>query len=242
VFRATAALPKKGDVDVALKVYHSDEYEERSAREVRALKAVNGPTIARIEDAGSVVIRGNKCPYVMTSFVQGEVLASRLSGGSVTPGVTAGIGRDIALAIGLMWEARTVHRDIKPSNIMLGADGRAVLIDLGIARHLSLDSITTTGVAWGTPGYLSPEQARAVRQLSCASDVFSLGIVLQECLVGQHPTGRRQQLLIKGGPRTATVRADVPGPLADVIDSMVRVKPHFRPSPGVLVQLFTSLL
>lgn len=240
VFKAVATT-KSGTV-VALKIYHPDQIEERSAREVKALKALRGETIVSLQSSGVVRIRGEKCPYLATTFVDGEVLSSRIARGALDVPMLARIGHDVALAIDLMWGARIVHRDIKPSNIMLATDGRAVLIDLGLARHLSLQSLTSTGRTWGTEGYLSPEQARTLKQLSCHSDVFSLGIVLQECLTGRHPTARRQPLLTNGGPDTATLRSGLPPALVQTINAMVGRQSHTRPLPQAVAAALTALI
>src|SRR5262249_35827038 len=148
---------------------------------------------------GHVNVRGQKCMFVATEFLEGDVLSNVIKRGPLGVKSAARIAADIALAIGALWMERIVHRDIKPQNIMLKHNGRAVLIDLGVARHLSLGALTTVGKTWGTEGYMSPEQANAVRQLSCKSDLFSLGIVLQESVLGTHPTAYNQLALSGGG-------------------------------------------
>lgn len=115
--------------------------------------------------------------------------------------------------------------------------GGFVLIDLGVARHLSLGSLTTMGKTWGSEGYMSPEHAKAARQLSCKSDVFSLGVVLQQCLSGKHPTGFDQMKLMFGGIRTASLCAHAPAELAAIIDRMLEV----RPKPAELVEILRDL-
>ncbi|MEQ1871389.1 MAG: protein kinase [Vicinamibacterales bacterium] len=152
----------------ALKIYVPDaaaQVEERTAREVEALEHIARPTIVTLDGHGTVTIRGDQCRYVCTTFIDGVTLASR----ATTPGIgmpleqVARIGHDIADAVEALWARpyRIVHRDIKPQNIMLSTSGNAVLIDLGIARHTTLESLTLTGGAWGTPGFMSPEQATA---------------------------------------------------------------------------------
>src|SRR6267154_3655815 len=88
---------------VALKVYHPDQVEERSAREVKALRMIRGDTSVRLNSSGTVAIRGEKCPYVATTFVEGDVLSSRIAQGALDVSSTARVGRDIAMAIDLMW-------------------------------------------------------------------------------------------------------------------------------------------
>lgn len=141
VFRAIGSGPTP--VDVALKVYFPtvQGYMERSDREVQALGQVSCPYIVRLHGAGRFPIRGQVCPFVATTFVEGETLSERLSRGPLSPQTTARIGHDVALAIDTLWSARVVHRDVKPSNIMLATGGSAVVIDLGVARHIGLDSL-----------------------------------------------------------------------------------------------------
>ncbi len=213
---------------VAVKIYFADQLEERTAREVDALKKLSGDTIVRFHSEGTCQLRGRDCRYIATSFVEGETVAAALSRGSLSMKQVARVGHDAALAISEMWRHRLVHRDLKPPNIMLAASGRAVVIDLGIVRDLALSPLTTAGKVWGTEGYLSPEQCTG-RPLSCKSDVFALGIVLQQCLLGQHPTGGRQPNLLMGGPPTASLQSGLDPRVCILIDQMVVRYPHLRP-------------
>jgi eukaryotic-like serine/threonine-protein kinase len=237
VFRATSPGETGG---VALKVYFEDQVEERTRREVNALRAMRGPTIVRLVDEGHCHIRGAKCIYIATTFIEGETLATALARGPLLPGEVARIGHDIALAIDEMWQQRVVHRDIKPANIMLTTAGGAVLIDLGLARHLALTSLTSKGKTWGTEGYFSPEQARGLG-LTCRSDIFALGVSLQESLLGRHPTSRRQRDLLSGGPLTASLRPKIPPELVTVIDEMVARSPINRPMPKAVAERLRRL-
>jgi len=169
--------------------------------------------------------------FVATEFIEGEVLSTVACRGCLTANQAARIGRDIALAIAALWNERLVHRDIKPNNIMLARNGRVVMIDLGVARHLSMGALTTLGKTWGTEGYMSPEQAKALRQLSCKSDIFSLGIVLQELLLGRHPTGCNQLALSGGGIKTRALKLTLPIPIEALLDAMLALSPHNRPNP-----------
>ena len=232
VFRAepnsqVSALPQT----VALKIYYPGSLVERTRREVQALARLKCDHIVKLHSDGHIALRGQNCMFVATEFIEGEVLSAVAPGGGRTASQAARVGRDIAVAIAALWSERLVHRDIKPSNIMLARSGRAVTIDLGVARHLSLGAITTLGRTWGTEGYMSPEQATALRQLSCKSDVFSLGIVLQELLLGRHPTGCNQLALSGGGIKTAALRLALPAPLEALLDAMLALRPHSRPNP-----------
>lgn len=216
---------------VAVKVYHSDQLEERLEREISALQKIRGPTLVELCEAGTCTIRGQQCHFLTTTFIDGQPLDAALTtGGAQPPERVARIGHDVARALHLLWEARIVHRDIKPNNVMMTPAGGAVLIDLGVARHIEMTSLTTTGKTWGTSGYFSPEQARGA-PLSCKSDVFALGVLLQECLLGRHPTDRRQNALLNGGMKTDGLRAGLPRFLVRLVDSMVNKSAVLRPSP-----------
>jgi serine/threonine protein kinase len=228
VYRAT---PHGSSDEVALKIYFGDQLDERTAREIAALKRLKGETIVRLHADGAIDIGGNTYNYIATTFIEGDVLSSVLTRRQLSFTEIATIGRDVALAIDELWaNDRIVHRDVKPSNVMLRPDGRAVLIDLGVARHLNLSPLTTAGKTWGTEGYMAPEHARG-KTLSCKADLFALGVLLQECLLQRHPTGGRQLLLMNGGPKTAALHPKAPADLAQIIDAMLDRSPGVRPTP-----------
>jgi eukaryotic-like serine/threonine-protein kinase len=220
---------------IALKIYYADQLEERTEREIEALKLVQVPSLVRLVATGRITIRGLPCIWLETEFIRGESLAAVVARGSLSVSQAATISHDVAIALGALWVRRIVHRDVKPDNIMLRPDGHAVLIDLGVARHIELDSLTTQGKTWGTEGYLSPEQSRAVRSLTCKSDVFALGVVVQESLLGRHPTARRQLQLATGGPATASMQSGLPPDFCAFVDRMVHRDPVRRPTPADVV-------
>ena len=233
VFRtATSAMHPLGrGSHLALKVYFVDQMEERTDREVAALQRIRVETLVRFVDNGRCELREVACMWLETEFIEGESLAGLIVQGPRPISEVARTAHDVALALVAIWDERIVHRDVKPDNIMVTPQGRAILIDLGVARHVDLSSLTTRGRTWGTEGYLSPEQAIARRSLTCKSDVFALGVAAQESILGRHPTQRRQQLLMNGGPNTRGLRAAVPPEFAATIDDMVRRDPVGRPHP-----------
>lgn len=244
MFRASVSAGQGPGVrsPVALKVYYPDQLEERVAREVRALRKLQSDTIARLHDSGHVNIRRSSCPYVATAFIEGTVLAEVLRRKPLDLCTSIVLGRDIATAITVLWSARIVHRDIKPRNVMIASEQRVVLIDLGVARHVALTDLTTAGKSWGTQGYMSPEQANGYRQLSCKSDVFALGIVMQECLLGRHPTAGNQASLMTGGVRTDGILKGIPRAMSNIIDSMLRPQAFQRPLPDEIAAEMRRLL
>jgi serine/threonine protein kinase len=229
VFKAN---PSIADISyVALKIYFPGSVSERAKREVEAMKRITCETLVKLHSSGHVTIRGQRCMFLATEFVNGELLTGIVARGPLIKRKAAQVGHDVALAIEAIWRARIVHRDIKPNNIMHTTNERSVLIDLGVARHLSMSPLTTLGKTWGTEGYMSPEQSLALRTLSCKSDIFSLGIVMQELFLGQHPTGYDQILLANGGIPTATMLPNLDVELIGLLDSMLRINPHLRPNP-----------
>jgi len=237
VFRVEAGVdhPEPPGTPLALKIYAADQLEERTDREIDTLSHLHVDTLVEFVGTGRVTVRGLPCVWLETTFIEGEPLSSILQRGPLPVPQIARIASDIGVVLDRLWERRIVHRDVKPDNIMLRADGRAILIDLGIARYVEMDSLTTAGKTWGTVGYFSPEQFRAVRALTCKSDVFALGVVVQECLLGRHPTARRQPQLVGGGPATAPLAPSLPADFCALVDRMVHRDPVRRPAPSEVV-------
>jgi serine/threonine protein kinase len=232
----------------ALKIYAPDpgaELEERTAREVDALQNIVRPTVVNLDAFGSVGMRGEQCRFVCTTFIEGVTLSNRLQvlGAPMPLDEVARVGYDVADAIEGLWERpyRIVHRDVKPPNVMLSSSGRAVLIDLGVARHTTMDSLTVTGNSWGTQGYMSPEQALGRKALTCKSDVFALGIMLQQCLAGRHPSNGSQRVLTTGPlALTHSFAPSAPAEVAKLIDSMVLKDANRRPMPDQIKSVLSS--
>src|SRR5207237_4355483 len=110
----------------------------------------------------------------------------RATRGSLPPGEIKEILAEVARALAYAHKKEIVHRDIKPDNIMFDEHGHAVVTDFGIAKAASGGKLTGTGMSIGTPHYMSPEQARA-QSLDGRSDLYSLGVVAFQCLVGHVP-------------------------------------------------------
>ena len=228
---------------VALKIYFTNQVQQRTQREVDLMKRIDGDTIVSLVESGEIFIRNAKCIFIATKFIEGNVLSEVIKQGKIDIPKVAKCGYDIAKAIQLLWAERIIHRDINPQNIMFTDEGSAVLIDLGIARHIELETLTAPGFSWGTQGYLSPEQARAVKQLSYKSDIFALGITLQECLAGSHPVNHRQDLLLNGGQvHTNAIRDKVPKPMADIIDAMLQYRTYERPRLNDICKVLESYI
>ena len=223
----------------------------RVLREVNAMETLSHPNLARLLEHGYCYVAGRKSLYLTYEFIEGQSLKQRLKmGGRMIESEVLPIGRDISAAIAALWSQRIVHSDIKPGNIMLRESGGAVLIDLGILRFFEERSGTrdlrpvshfspSMARPWGTVGYLSPEQGRG-ENLSCASDIFSLGVVLLECLLGRHPTNGDQGALADG-IQVSDLRLDVSSAFFAVLEKMLLPIPRERGRIAKLSRYFQML-
>lgn len=169
---------------------------ERFLREIETAARLNHPHILSLHDSGEV----DSLLYYVMPYVEGETLRQRLNRENQLPVDDAmQISREVADALGYAHSLGLVHRDIKPENILFQA-GHAVVSDFGIARAVSASGrqqLTATGVAVGTPAYMSPQQAAGVQELDGRSDLYSLGCVVYEMLVGEPPfTGPNAQAVL----------------------------------------------
>jgi tRNA A-37 threonylcarbamoyl transferase component Bud32 len=169
---------------------------ERFAREVRIAAHLQHPNILQVIEAGDAA----GIPYYITPYVEGDSLADRLHRETVLPIEAAvRIASEVADALALAHGHGIVHRDIKPANILL-AGGHALVADFGIARALDeagAERLTLSGMAMGTPCYMSPEQASGTAPIDPRSDLYSLGCVLYEMLGGDPPfTGPSAQAVL----------------------------------------------
>jgi eukaryotic-like serine/threonine-protein kinase len=207
------------DRPVALKVLHSDLAQtlgpERFQREIRLAARLQHPHILTVHDSGE---DAGQLWFTMP-FVEGESLRDRLRRERQLPVDAAlRIATEAARALAYAHHHGVLHRDIKPENLLLTADGSTLVADFGIARALAGgdDRLTVTGLAVGTPAYMSPEQAAGERQLDARTDIYSLGAVLYEMLAGEPPfTGPTAQAIIAKRfsgevPRVRQVRPSVP--------------------------------
>ena len=242
VFKAEAIVGGSGASKeiVALKVYYPNQMEQRTAREVEALRKLGCRSIVKLHASGPTEMRGQRCRFVATAYIDGEVLSECVAKGPMPSPQVAAIGREISVAITELWSLRIVHRDIKPSNILIRKDSQPILIDLGVARHLAQATLTTAGRTWGTVGYMAPEHMQARRQLTCKADMFPLGITLQECLQGRHPTLGNQLILQNGGPKTQSIAPKTDIKLAEFIDLMVHQSTFARPTPQEATAYFAQ--
>jgi len=205
----------------------------RFLREIEIAARLTHPNILPLHDSGEA---GGLLYYVMP-YVDGESLRSRLAREGPLPLDQAlEIAREVASALGYAHEHGVVHRDIKPENVLLES-GHAVVADFGVARavwELAGDRLTETGIAVGSPAYMSPEQAGAEERLDGRSDIYALGCVLYEMLVGEPPfTGPTPRAvaakhLRQSVPSARITRPGVPAAVDQVIRTALAKVPADR--------------
>ena len=222
VYRARDA---RLDREVAVKVLLGDTPGEdrvkRFAREAQAAGALNHPNVVTVHDVGT----HEGAPYLVTELLSGETLRERLQEGRLPLRKAMEIAVQLARGLSAAHDKGIVHRDLKPANVFLTQDGRAKILDFGLAHvigplGIDLDRegrtgperLTGSGVLLGTIAYMSPEQARQ-QPADARSDVFALGTVIYEMLGGHRPFA-------------GAVPADT---LASILHS---IRPRSRPASG----------
>jgi serine/threonine protein kinase len=217
--------------EVALKMLpdasaHDADSLRRFDRETHAVAALNHPNILAIHDTGSY----RAVPYAVTELLQGETLAERLRSGPLHPQKALDIASQVAEGLAAAHAGGVVHRDIKPENIFLTNDGRAKILDFGIARIEQ--PVRTPGISGsparretssiflvGTAGYMSPEQVRG-KPIDARSDIFSFGATFYEMLAGRRAFSRESPVETLGAvlrdepqkyPETEKIPAELRG-------------------------------
>jgi len=161
-------------------------FVERFRREATAAANLNHPNIVGVYDWGEA----EGTYFIVMEYVDGRSLAEILrSEGTLHPDRVADIGADVAAALGFAHRNGVVHRDVKPGNVLINTSGQVKVADFGIARAITAssdDNLTQVGTVMGTAAYFSPEQARG-DAVDPRSDIYSLGCVLYELVVGRAP-------------------------------------------------------
>ncbi len=177
------------DRDVAIKVMHQAFKEDpnflaRFKREAQIIAKLRHAHIVTIHEFD----QHKEQPYLVMEFIKGETLKARLTRSAYTLEDTVTLMRAVADALTYAHDQGVLHRDIKPSNIMLDEQSTPYLTDFGLARMVQAgESTLSKDMMLGTPQYISPEQAQGIRDLGPATDIYSLGIVLYQLLVGRVP-------------------------------------------------------
>jgi eukaryotic-like serine/threonine-protein kinase len=213
---------------------------ERFRREAIAVAQLSHPNIVAVYDAIEDTSGDSRRLAVVMQLVNGKSLRQLLDEQRrLSPDLTIHIGSCVAAALDAAHRAGLVHRDVKPGNILITPDGRVLLTDFGIAKGLGAtgDDLTSANVMMGTAKYLSPEQVRG-KKLDGRADLYSLGLVLYECLAGRVPflgetdTDTALARLNRDPTDLARLRPTLPYGLAELIHRLLARRPMDRFATG----------
>src|SRR5213080_3770045 len=222
VYRAHDTLLER---NVALKILHEqytsdDDFVERFKREARAVAQLSHPNIVTVIDRGEDEGR----QYIVFEYIDGENLKELVvRRGRLAVRDALELALQTARGLAFAHQQGLVHRDVKPQNVLLNGDGQAKVTDFGIARTLDVDGVTQTGTVMGTSNYIAPEQASG-QQVDVQTDVYSLGVVLYELLVGDVPFPGENFVSVamkhvhEPPPNLLEIRKDVPPRVAAAVE------------------------
>jgi Protein kinase domain len=224
-------------------------HRERLRREARAAAALTHPgicTVYALEEFDDDL-------YIVTEYVDGHTLREEIVGRRPSPETIVFTARALAAALGRAHSEGITHRDLKPENVMRLRDGRVKILDFGLARitadggagAASLTNIVPGAVA-GTPAYMAPEQIEG-KPVSPATDVFAYGVLMYEWITGAHPFQAASSLatlarVMDSHPDPVASRADVPRPVAEVVDRSLKKLPSDRfPSASAVLDALETV-
>ena len=225
-------------IKVLLAELASQVSSDRFLREIRVIAQLTHPQILPLLDSGRLDDAGGApgLPYYVMPFVPGETLRAKMDReGRLGAEEAVRLVREVADALDFANRRGIIHRDIKPENILL-LEGHAIVSDFGIARALdaTADRVTATGVALGTPAYMSPEQAMGDAEVDGRSDQYALACLLYEMLAGAPPfKGMTAQALIRQHMMDAptpvrSVRPDIPASIDAALGRAMAKAPDER--------------
>ncbi|CAM2067491.1 Serine/threonine protein kinase [Sulfidibacter corallicola] len=229
--------------DITFEVDVSQEVLARTRREVDIIASCRSPHVIKL---GSIPIGyarygPQELIYFSEEYVEGQNLKEYIRERKVLSlHEVCRLGIEVTMAIAELWRFAKIHRDIKPGNIMRRSNGQFVLLDMGLAFDVMVESLTMTGLITGTAMYMSPEQTEShkKRQMDFRSDLFSLGIVLYEALTGRHPffDPRRRpshmdilEAILVADPEDPEIhRPGIPPRLKETVMRLLGKEPHLR--------------
>src|SRR5687767_8454226 len=237
------------DRDVVVKVLDRESTAgvsgDRFRREIQVIARLQHPHIMPILSAGTA----DGALYYVMPFMGGETLRARLAReGPMGVADASRVLREVLDALAFAHRHGVIHRDIKPENVLVEA-GHAIVADFGIAKALrESGTMTSAGVALGTPAYMAPEQATADPTTDHRADLYAIGVLAFELLAGAPPfTGSAQQVITAHittpAPSLRERRSDVPEALADLIARALAKEPAERPqSAGEMLAALDALV
>ena len=204
------------DREVAIKVLLNngdDQFSQRFVSEARIIATLNHPRVITVYDVAQLE---DGRPYIVMEYLSGGDLA-RLKGQNLGPLYALELIRQIAEGLSVVHRRGIIHRDIKPANILFREDGTVVLTDFGIAKNTRIDTdLTQDGISIGSPSYSSPEQSYC-EPLDQRTDIYSLGVILLELLLGHNP--------FKGAHYTETVQNHASLPIPELPAPLRQYRP-----------------
>jgi serine/threonine protein kinase len=213
----------------------SESFVARFLKEARAIGRLSHAHIVTIYDVGE----DHGTVFIAMEYLKGEPLNDVVRSGRLTVPQCVEIARQVAETLDFAHRQGIVHRDIKPSNIILSEDNQVKLTDFGIARieDIAAGQQTQTGVILGTPVYMSPEQAMG-QKVDGRSDLFSVGVILYETVVGRRPFGGSniaaifQSITHETPEAPAAIARSIPQRLSDLILKSLAKDPAQRFQSG----------
>jgi serine/threonine protein kinase len=244
VYQATAPDGTR----VALKLLRSElardeTLRRRFQREARIAQTVKHPNVVPLIATGEHEGR----PYMVQEFIDGLTLEEKLKrDGPLDTATALGIGADVAAGLEALWAAGMVHRDVKPANILLDERGRAYITDFGLSKDTQGSLLTRPGQALGSIDYMAPEQIRG-DSLTAATDTYSLGCVMHECICGRTPFAEVQGMRVLWAhlqdepPDPRSVRSEISPQFGAALMLALAKDPAMRPqSAGEYVRMLAA--
>lgn len=230
----------RSDGSVVLKIIHPSQDPERIRREILAVQMTTCPRVPKIFESGTRQTTLGNVIWIREQRIPGQSLRSRIQDRALQRVDLLRLAAHILEALVDAEKARIVHRDVKPENIIEDLNGNFWLIDFGIARHLSLSSLTASRSPFGvgTIGYAPPEQFRnRKRDIDARADLFALGVTLYECATREQPfrKGVRDEMeIFRNVERMALpeliLPCDASGNVAALIAALTQKRQDHRPA------------
>jgi eukaryotic-like serine/threonine-protein kinase len=229
------ARDEQTGLEVALKIVAREgKAAARAEREAAAAARLRHPSCLR----AYAFARDARNVYIAYEYIPGNTFREAIRAGELNDAAAIAACAEICDALAHAHAEGILHRDVKPSNVLLGADGRAKLLDFGLARMAEAETLTAQGDVPGTLAYIAPERL-AGEDATGAADVWAIGVMLWEALAGQHPFWHTSMLetaraIESGAPSLEELRPDLPKALITLVDTALSLNPARRPTAAHL--------